>query len=249
MSAATLNSLHHILVSFYDIAMKCKNCDTELIENAKYCPHCGQSSASLNKPFIAVSRDMTHELLDIDGRLWLTIRSLITKPGQLTDEFIQGKRVKYTPPLRLYLAISIVFFVIFSSVYQVYAPDRPLTDSMISYYSKAMFILFPVFALIVQIFYPKSFYTGNLVFSMHLHSIVYLLLMFIAPFEALEKYHTIFLVLQIPPTLYLLWYITQAFKTVYQESWLKTIVKASAIYMIYMAILGIVFDVVMKVIF
>ncbi|MEW6996889.1 DUF3667 domain-containing protein [Colwelliaceae bacterium BS250] len=229
--------------------MNCKNCHTKLLENAHYCSKCGQSSACLNRPFLVVSKDMLNELLDIDGRLWLTLRIMLRKPGQLTYEFNQGKRVKYTPPLRLYLVISILFFIIFSSIYQVYAPDRPLTDSMISYYSKAMFLLFPVFALIVQLFFRQSFYIGNLVFSMHLHCIVYLMLMIIAPIEALEKSHQVYLLLQVPPTLYLVWYIFTAFKTVYQQSWWKTLGKASVIYMIYMAMLGVVFDVVMKNIF
>lgn len=188
---------------------------------------------------------MTNELLDIDGRLWLTLRTLLSKPGQVTHEFNQGKRVKYTPPLRLYLAISILFFIIFSNTYQVYDPSRILTDSMSNYYSKAMFVLFPVFALIVQLFFRQSFYIGNLVFSLHLHSIIYLMFMIIAPLEAFEKSHLIFLILQAPPSIYLVWYIFKAFKTVFQQSWLKTLMKISGIYLIYMAVLGIVFDIVM----
>lgn len=229
--------------------MNCKNCQTELQEGAHFCLQCGQSTASLNRPFVAVSKDMLHELLDIDGRLWLTMHIMLSKPGQLTQEFNQGKRVKYTPPFRLYLVISILFFIIFSSIYQVYDPSLALTDSMSSYYSKAMFVLFPLFALIVQLFYRQSFFIGNLVLSMHLHSIIYLTLMIIAPLEALEQSHLVFLLLQIPPTLYLGWYIYTAFKTVYQQSRWKTIGKVSAIYIIYFSVLGIVFDVVMGYIF
>lgn len=229
--------------------MNCNNCQTKLQQGAHFCLQCGQSATSLNRPFFVVTKDMLHELLDIDGRLWFTLRTMLSKPGQLTYEFNQGKRVKYTPPLRLYLAISILFFILFSSIYQVYDPARPLTDSMSSYYSKAMFVLFPVFALIVQLFFRQSFYIGNLVFSMHLHSIVYLMLMIIAPLEAVEQSHLIFFLLQVPPTLYLIWYVFTAFKTVYQQNWWKTLGKASAVYIIYMAVLGVVFDVVLKSIF
>ncbi len=229
--------------------MNCKNCQTILQGDAKFCRQCGQSATSLNRPFLDVAKEMTHELLDIDGKLWLSLKALITKPGKLTHEFNQGKRVKYTPPLRLYLAISILFFIIFSKLYQVYDPGTLLTESMISYYSKAMFILFPVFALIVQLFFRQSFYIGNLIFSMHLHSVVYLVLILIAPLEAMEQSHMIFLLLQIPPVMYLTWYIFSAFKIVYQQVWWKIIVKSIAIYMIYMAILGIVFDVFMDNIF
>jgi hypothetical protein len=229
--------------------MICKNCQAPLQSGAKFCLQCGQSTASLNRPFLDVIQEMAHELLDIDGRLWLTVRTMLSKPGKLTEEFNLGKRIKYTPPLRLYLVISILFFIIFSKLYQVYDPGTLLTESMLSYYSKAMFILFPLFALIVQLFFRQSFYIGNLVFSMHLHSMVYLILILIAPLEAMEQSHTAFLLLQIPPVLYLFWYILTAFKVVYQQAWWKIILKSMAIYMIYMAILGLVFDVIMESIF
>lgn len=226
--------------------MNCKNCQTLLQQEANYCLKCGQSVTSLNRPFSEVVKDMAHETLDIDGRLWLTVRTMFTKPGQLTYEFNQGRQIKYTPPLRLYLVISIVFFIIFSKSYQYYDPSSAISDSMVNYYPKAMFVLFPVFALITQLFFRQSYYIGNLVFSMHLHSIVYIMLIVIAPLEIYEKTHSAFLLLQIPPTLYLTWYIFKSFKTVYQQSWKVTIAKASLVYMIYMAILGIVFDVVMQ---
>ncbi|SFD67926.1 DUF3667 domain-containing protein [Pseudoalteromonas denitrificans] len=226
--------------------MNCKNCQVKLQNDAKYCLSCGQSAASLNRPFLDVVKEMTHELLDIDGKLWLTLRTMLTKPGTLTHEFNQGKRVKYTPPLRLYLAISILFFIVFSKIYQVFDPDILLTESMLSYYSKAMFVLFPAFALIVQVFFRQTFYIGNLVFSMHLHSMAYIILMVIAPLEAMERSHVIFLLLQIPPILYMTWYVLRAFKVVYQQAWWLIIIKSMAIYMVYMALLGIVFDVVMQ---
>ena len=134
----------------------------------------------------------------------------------------------------------------FSKIYQVFDPDILLTESMLSYYSKAMFVLFPAFALIVQVFFRQTFYIGNLVFSMHLHSMAYIILMVIAPLEAMERSHVIFLLLQIPPILYMTWYVLRAFKVVYQQAWWLIIIKSMAIYMVYMALLGIVFDVVMQ---
>ena len=225
--------------------MNCKNCQSTLSLKASFCWHCGQSTKSLETPFRSTVRDMTHELLDIDGKLWLTLRTLVSQPGKLTSDFNLGKRASYTPALRLYLAISILFFVVFSKIFQVYQPNTTITESMLSYYSKAMFVLFPVFAAIVQLFFRKSYYIGNLVFSLHLHSIVYLLLMIIAPLEALESEHTMFLLLQLPPVLYLVWYVYTAFKTVFRQPWWQILIKVIAIYLIYMAMLGLVFDVFM----
>lgn len=226
--------------------MKCSNCQSSLVNNAVYCSYCGQSTTDLNRPVMLIAKEMLHELLDIDNKLWITLKTLITKPGKLTKEFSQGKRAKYTPPLRLYLVISIVFFILFTGIYEVYGNSQNMASSMGEYYAKAMFVLFPVFALLIHVFFRKSFYIYNLVFSMHIHSVVYLCLIIIAPLEAFERTYPMLLFLQLPPVIYLIWYVFTAFKTVFDETWRLTLIKSSVIYLIYMGALGIVFDVVFK---
>ena len=54
---------------------------------------------------------MFHELLDIDGRLVRTLKSMLLKLGLLSKEYCAGKRMKYTPPLRLYIVISFIFLL------------------------------------------------------------------------------------------------------------------------------------------
>jgi len=222
--------------------MKCRNCQYSLVEKAPYCAYCGQSTADLNRPFLSVVKEAMHELLDIDNKLWLTLKTLIIKPGELTKEFSQGKRAKYTPPLRLYLVISIVFFILFTGIYEISGNSQNKSAPVGDYYAKAMFVLFPVFALLVQLFFKKSFYIYNLVFSMHIHSFTYLCLILIAPLEAFERTYPMLIILQPPLAIYLAWYIFTAFKSVFDLTWPSTIMKASAIYLIYMAVLGIVFD-------
>jgi hypothetical protein len=51
------------------------------------------------------------DVFSFDSRASRTIWPLLTRPGFLTNEYIQGRRVHYVPPLRLYLFISIVFFI------------------------------------------------------------------------------------------------------------------------------------------
>lgn len=61
------------------------------------------------------TREATEDLTHADSRLWRTILALLFKPGFLTREFIAGRRVKYLPPLRLYLVLSVVFFLVLGS--------------------------------------------------------------------------------------------------------------------------------------
>ena len=223
----------------------CANCQQPLAENANYCWNCGQSTKELRQPFWQFSRDSMHELLDIDGRLLLTIKTLLFKPGLASLEFAQGKMVKYTPPLRLYLVVSLLFFLVLGSFNTILPEGELRSQSTTETYSRIMFVLFPVFAIYVGVFFRRSYFLANLVFSMHLHTIAYLALLVIGSLEAMEQRSHLFVLLQVFPGAYFLWYVLTAFKTMFQESILSTMLKSGAIYFVYMATLGLVFDVIL----
>lgn len=90
-------------------ASECPNCGTGY--RGHYCPHCGQD-AHIGVPTV---RKYLHELAEkyfgIEGRLPLTLRQLFLHPGAMTRDYLEGRRQRYVSPLRLYLAISVLFFV------------------------------------------------------------------------------------------------------------------------------------------
>jgi hypothetical protein len=55
-------------------------------------------------------------VLDIDARLYRTARSLILRPGELTAEFMAGRRRPWLGPLQLFLVANFIFFVAFSAI-------------------------------------------------------------------------------------------------------------------------------------
>lgn len=59
--------------------------------------------------------EATEDLTHVDSRLWRTLIALLLKPGFLTREFIDGRRVSYLPPVRLYLVLSVLFFLVAAS--------------------------------------------------------------------------------------------------------------------------------------
>lgn len=88
----------------------CANCGTPVARH--YCPECGQrvehAVHSLWHFMLEVTEDLTHA----DSRLWRTMLALLLKPGFLTSEFLAGRRVSYLPPLRLYLVLSVLYFLV-----------------------------------------------------------------------------------------------------------------------------------------
>ncbi|MDP4665977.1 MAG: DUF3667 domain-containing protein [Flavobacteriaceae bacterium] len=91
----------------------CANCDTSFIGN--YCPHCGQQLREFQKPFKFLIIDLAGNMFSFDTRLWRSLKSLLTKPGSYTSEYLDGHRMRFVPPMRLYIFISFVFFVMLST--------------------------------------------------------------------------------------------------------------------------------------
>lgn len=60
----------------------------------------------------ALSHDVINDLANLDSRVWRTLIALLLKPGKLTNEFIAGRRTFYLPPFRLYLVLSLIFFLL-----------------------------------------------------------------------------------------------------------------------------------------
>lgn len=87
----------------------CDNCH-QLVEGA-FCSNCGQSLDSTLKYFWVVILHLLDDIFSFDSRASRTLWPLMFRPGFLTKEYFAGRRVHYVPPLRLYLFISIVFFL------------------------------------------------------------------------------------------------------------------------------------------
>jgi hypothetical protein len=197
----------------------CSNCDNPLVHQSKYCNQCGQSVLSFEKPIRPMLTEMLHETLDIDGRLLLTIKTLLLKPGLLSLAYRNGKRTSYTPPLRLYLVTSILFFLLISMLDLSNYQQSGNIANLSQYYPKIMFVLLPVFALLLPLLFRRTFYLSNLVFALHIHCVAYMLFAIMLPMAAYEKSFPILVFLQTPFIIYLLVYIVLALRRYYAQNW------------------------------
>jgi len=88
----------------------CLNC-SYVVEN-KYCPNCGQENTETRQSFHYLFTHFIEDLTHYDGSFWKTIKNLLFKPGYLTKEYLEGKRKKFVPPVKLYIFISFVTFLL-----------------------------------------------------------------------------------------------------------------------------------------
>lgn len=100
----------------------CLNCGEPL--GGAFCSACGQRDIPPYPSTRELAIDAISEFSGWDGRLASTFRALVRWPGTLTLEFLEGRRVRYISPLRLYLTTSVVYFLLAAS-----APGVRLGDN------------------------------------------------------------------------------------------------------------------------
>jgi Protein of unknown function (DUF3667) len=100
----------------------CEDCGAEL--HGRYCSQCGQVAVDYHRSFRHVIADVAESFLNWDSKFTKTLGLLLLSPGWLTNQFVAGRRTRYLHPLRVYLLVSIVFFLCARFVpLQVSPPD------------------------------------------------------------------------------------------------------------------------------
>jgi len=100
----------HSAGAFPESSPDCRNCGACL--RGQYCGTCGQRSRGRLISLWELISDAFGDLLELDSRLWQTLIPLMVRPGRLTYDYLQGRRARYMPPFRMYLVLSLLFFVV-----------------------------------------------------------------------------------------------------------------------------------------
>lgn len=88
----------------------CLNC-RYVVEN-RFCPNCGQENTDTRKTFHHLFIHFFEDLTHYENAFWRTIKNLLFKPSALTKEYLSGKRLSYLAPVRLYIFISFITFLL-----------------------------------------------------------------------------------------------------------------------------------------
>lgn len=236
----------------------CKNCGAEL--KGMYCHECGQYAMDSKQPFWKYFLQYFENVYQFDTKIGSTLWLLFRRPGFLTTEFNAGKIASYVHPMRLFMCITLVFFIFFFMVLgqkaetvfddnpgineeiELYgdngpiAPEQEFIDKFLgdlSSYSPIISLLFvPIMAFLLKLLYRRNHmkYMSHLAFSFHWGCFFYIAMALFCITGWLWKFDGLPFYLFLAANLL---YTTVALHWVYGNGWIKSFLKTAIIYLFY----------------
>jgi hypothetical protein len=272
-------------------ATRCQNCGAALA--GPYCASCGQRHEPHIHSLPHFAAEAAETLTHADSRLWRTLGHLLLRPGRLTREFMAGRRARYLPPFRLYVVVSLLYFVLIAVLPDAPAPIslnvgsaetaqadsnagaagtpacadldyrgpgearlRPalqracrnvaadggqgLSTVFMKNMPRALFVFLPLIALVAMLLYwrPRRHYVEHLLFFLHNHSAVFVVLGLQALVSAIPGAAVVETPLGFAVAVYLLWYPYRALRVAYGQGHGRSFAKYLAFGFAYLVLGG-----------
>jgi hypothetical protein len=245
-------------------AAACANCGSA--RTGSYCATCGQKAVPLNPTLKYFLHEFAHEVLNVDGKIFRSLRLLLTRPGFLTREILAGRRASYVSPIRLYLIASVLAVAIgaFGGLdptlqytpepgdteatleegrVRVEAAERTVNTAFNVWLPRAMFVLVPLFAALVMLVHRDSGHTypHHLYFALHVHAAGFFANALDSLFEAIGPLAFAAPIVDVVTELYIVGYFFIAFRRVYETTVWGTAWRGLTIGFVYVALLLLAF--------
>ena len=91
---------------------ECPNCETPLPDPLpRFCHACGQETHIKPPTVSEFMQQFSGTYFATEGALWRTFKLLLMRPGELTAQYLSGRRKQYVLPLRLFLSMTLVMLL------------------------------------------------------------------------------------------------------------------------------------------
>src|SRR6185436_14980728 len=77
---------------------RCLNCESTFAAAARFCPQCSQRTDTARLSFVDMTRDLLHAFVNVERGPLVFAWALLTRPGVVAREYIEGRRRRYYGP-------------------------------------------------------------------------------------------------------------------------------------------------------
>ena len=110
------------------IPNQCLNCKEAFHDADEYCRSCGQARKDIDVTLWQLLSEFFSSVFAVKGKLLSTGKSLLFSPGSLTLDFMQGKRIGFISPIKLYLWCSVIYFLTLSLTINLHPIKNPMSN-------------------------------------------------------------------------------------------------------------------------
>jgi len=93
-----------------ELPVACVTCGAPM--TGEFCAQCGERRADSHDLSLRnFLKDSLASVLNFDARGYRSIVHLVTRPGQLTADYVTGRRSNYLTPIQVFLVANVLFFI------------------------------------------------------------------------------------------------------------------------------------------
>lgn len=110
---------------------RCVGCGAHV--TGRYCANCGESAERHDYSMTHLVEEVLETTAHVDGRVFTSFRSLLTRPGQLVTDFLAGRRKTQMGPVQMFVVCNVLYFLFlplalqlpFTSTLRMQTENRP----------------------------------------------------------------------------------------------------------------------------
>ena len=142
----------------HGIKENCKQCGAPI--HGKYCSNCGQPTQTNRLTLPSILHEVFHFFTHLEKGFLYTLKQLITSPGHMQRNYIDGRRIRYQKPFSLFFVCGTITATI---LYLIHKPsgdvshfDEVQGDFTRHYYVLLQAILLPFYSFLTWLLFRNN---------------------------------------------------------------------------------------------
>jgi hypothetical protein len=139
---------------------RCRNCESALAPAQKFCGYCGQrTDLAPRLTMREISHDIIHALTHADHSIFSLVRALVTRPGHVAREYVDGRRKRHFGPWAfLLITVGLASAVILATGVEWFRPfsRSHAADVLQRHINLVMLVQMPVLAAFCALLFRRD---------------------------------------------------------------------------------------------
>lgn len=141
-------------------SLHCLNCGSPIPQQARFCPQCSQRADTARLTVRDLVRELMHAFLNVERGPLAMLRALVTRPGRMARDYVEGRRRRYYGPFAtLVVLVGATALIVNMADYEMLAHDGfavPATDLLQRHFNLLLLVQLPLLGAICALVFRSA---------------------------------------------------------------------------------------------